>query len=121
MVAVVIVGALVLIAVAVGLSLLGDTLEPEPVDSPDLGLPEDRPLTSADVPRLRFRTGLRGYRMADVDDAIERLAQALAAAEHAAADTAGAADTADTADTALATERVEPVASDDVGQSRSQQ
>lgn len=84
MVVVIVVGALVLAGVAVMLSLVGDTLEPEPVDSPDLGLPDDRPLTSADVPRLRFRTGLRGYRMADVDAAFDRLAEALSLAEQRA-------------------------------------
>jgi DivIVA domain-containing protein len=84
MVVVVVIGALILIGVAVMLSLLGDTLEPEEPDSPDLGLPTDRPLTSADVPRLRFRTGLRGYRMADVDAAFASLADALATAEQQA-------------------------------------
>jgi len=81
MVVVIVVGALVLIGIAVTLSLVGDTLEPEPVDGPDLGLPTDRPLTSADVPALRFRTGLRGYRMADVDTAIASLGEALSRAE----------------------------------------
>jgi DivIVA domain-containing protein len=85
MVVVIVVGALVLIGFAVTLSLLGDTLEPEDADSPDLGLPAGRPLTSADIPRLRFRTGLRGYRMADVDAAFAGLAEALADAEERAA------------------------------------
>jgi DivIVA domain-containing protein len=84
MVVVIVVGALILIGIAMMLSLVGDTLEPEPVDSPDLGLPRDRPLTSADVPSLRFRTGLRGYRMADVDAAFASLAEALAIAEQRA-------------------------------------
>jgi DivIVA domain-containing protein len=84
MVVVIVVGALILIGIAVMLSLVGDTLEPEPVDGPDLGLPADRPLTSADVPGLRFRTGLRGYRMADVDAAFASLAEALALAEQRA-------------------------------------
>jgi DivIVA domain-containing protein len=81
MVVVVVLGALVLIGIAMMLSLRGDTLEPEAADSPDLGLPAGRLLTSADVGRLRFRTGLRGYRMADVDAAFEQLAAALAVAE----------------------------------------
>jgi DivIVA domain-containing protein len=84
MVVVIVIGALVLIGIAVALSLFGDTLEPEPVDSPDLGLPGDRLLTSADVPELRFRTGLRGYRMADVDAAIASLGEALSTAEQRA-------------------------------------
>jgi DivIVA domain-containing protein len=81
MVVVIVLGALVLIGIAVMLSLVGDTLEPEAADSPDLGLPAGRVLTSADVPRLRFRTGLRGYRMEDVDAAFASLAEALAIAE----------------------------------------
>jgi DivIVA domain-containing protein len=84
MIVVIVVGALILIAFAVVLSLLGDTLEPEPTDRPDLGLPADRPLTSADVPRLKFRTGLRGYRMEDVDAAFAGLTEALAIAEQRA-------------------------------------
>jgi DivIVA domain-containing protein len=88
MVVVIVIGALVLIGIAVGLSLFGDTLEPEPVDSPDLGLPTNRPLTSADVPGLRFRTGLRGYRMADVDAAIASLGEALSNAEQSSVSTA---------------------------------
>lgn len=90
MIVVIVLGALVLVGIAVMLSLVGDTLEPESVDSPDLGLPQDRPITSADVPRLRFRTGLRGYRMADVDAAFASLAEALALAEQRA-DAGGAA------------------------------
>jgi DivIVA domain-containing protein len=81
----------VLIGFAVLLSLLGDTLEPEEADSPDLGLPAGRPLTSADLPRLKFRTGLRGYRMADVDAAFAAVAQALALAEQRATDGSAAA------------------------------
>jgi DivIVA domain-containing protein len=91
MVVVIVLGALVLIGFAVMLSLFGDTLEPEAVDSPDLGVPADRPMTSADVPRLKFRTGLRGYRMADVDAAFAGLAEALALAEQRASGGGGGA------------------------------
>jgi DivIVA domain-containing protein len=91
MVVVIMVGALVLIGFAVMLSLLGDTLEPEEADSPDLGLPIGRSLTSADVARLKFRTGLRGYRMEDVDAAFAAFAEALAVAEQRATDGSAAA------------------------------
>jgi DivIVA domain-containing protein len=91
MVVVIVVGALVLIGFAVMLSLLGDTLEPEEADSPDLGLPIGRALTSADVARLKFRTGLRGYRMEDVDAAFAAFAEALAVAEQRATDGSAAA------------------------------
>jgi DivIVA domain-containing protein len=78
--AVVLVGFVLLVAAAVLLSLTDRGLEPEPLDHRDLGLP-DRPLVAADVPGLRFRIGLRGYRMDDVDAALYRLAQALHEAE----------------------------------------
>ncbi len=46
-------------------------------DDPDVPLPED-PLTPDDVGRLRFSMAARGYRMSEVDLALERLAQELA-------------------------------------------
>lgn len=74
------VGIGLLSAAAIALSLTDRGLDREPVDHPDLGLP-DRPLTAADVPGLRFRVGLRGYRMDDVDAALDRLAQSMRDAE----------------------------------------
>ncbi|WP_324787563.1 DivIVA domain-containing protein [Streptomyces sp. H51] len=41
-------------------------------------LPPDRPLSRADVDDLRFPLAARGYRMTDVDDALNRLAAELA-------------------------------------------
>ncbi|MFJ5996413.1 DivIVA domain-containing protein [Streptomyces sp. NPDC092370] len=41
-------------------------------------LPPDRPLDRADVEGLRFPLAVRGYRMADVDDALSRLGAELA-------------------------------------------
>jgi DivIVA domain-containing protein len=76
----VLVGIALLGGVAIALSILDHGLENEPVDHPDLGVPE-RPLTAADVPGLRFRVGWRGYRMDDVDAAMDRLAQSLRDAE----------------------------------------
>jgi len=76
----VLVGIAVLAGIAVALSLIDRGLEDEPVDHPDLGVP-DRPLTAADVPGLRFRVGWRGYRMDDVDAALDRLSQSLRDAE----------------------------------------
>ncbi|MEV0635175.1 DivIVA domain-containing protein [Streptomyces sp. NPDC050619] len=40
-------------------------------------LPPDRPLNRADVDSLRFPLAARGYRMADVDDALGRLGAEL--------------------------------------------
>ena len=76
----VLVGIALLGGVAVALSLAEHGLEEEPIDHPDLGVP-DRPLTAADIPGLRFRIGWRGYRMDDVDAALDRLAQSLRDAE----------------------------------------
>jgi DivIVA domain-containing protein len=41
-------------------------------------LPPDRPVSRADVENLRFPLAARGYRMADVDDALSRLGAELA-------------------------------------------
>jgi DivIVA domain-containing protein len=41
-------------------------------------LPYDRPVNRADVEALRFPLAARGYRMADVDDALGRLGAELA-------------------------------------------
>jgi DivIVA domain-containing protein len=76
----VLVGIAALAGLAIALSLTDRGLEDEPVDHPDLGVP-DRPLTAADIPGLRFRIGWRGYRMDDVDAALDRLAQSMPDAE----------------------------------------
>lgn len=41
-------------------------------------LPADRPVDRADIDALRFPVAVRGYRMTDVDDALNRLAAELA-------------------------------------------
>ncbi|MFD0317130.1 DivIVA domain-containing protein [Streptomyces flavalbus] len=41
-------------------------------------LPEDRPVSRSDIDDLRFPLAVRGYRMADVDDALNRLGAELA-------------------------------------------
>jgi DivIVA domain-containing protein len=91
LVAVVLLGIAALTALAVLLGLTDSPLSEEPVDRIDDGLPA-RTLTAHDVSGLRFRVGLRGYRMDDVDRALDRLRDSLheaeeraAAAEHAAA------------------------------------
>lgn len=44
-------------------------------------LPADRPLTAEDLRRVRFPLALRGYRMADVDALLDRLAREQDAAD----------------------------------------
>ena len=80
----VLVGVVVLAGVALTLSYSDRGLSEEPVDHGDLGIP-DRTLTADDVAGLRFRTGARGYRMEDVDAALERITAAMRAAEPPAA------------------------------------
>lgn len=43
-------------------------------DLPDAGLPAGRPLTAYDLRRVRLPVVVRGYRMADVDALLARLA-----------------------------------------------
>ncbi|MGW3497871.1 DivIVA domain-containing protein [Streptomyces sp. NPDC001020] len=69
--------ALAVVVAAVTLTVVGGgesaplpQAVPERLDDP---LPPDRPVGRADVEALRFPLAVRGYRMADVDDALGRL------------------------------------------------
>ena len=50
-------------------------------DRPDAWVPAEGPLTAADLRRVRFSTAFRGYRAAEVDALLKRLAAELAARE----------------------------------------
>jgi DivIVA domain-containing protein len=52
---------------------LGELPDTEPDRAPVV-LPDDRPLHRADVDSVRFAVGVRGYRMDEVDDVLDRLA-----------------------------------------------
>ncbi|WP_190137030.1 DivIVA domain-containing protein [Streptomyces longispororuber] len=74
--------ALVVVVAAVTLAVLGGSgggalpeVEPERFADP---LPPDRPLRRADVEAVRFPMTVRGYRMVDVDEALDRLGAELA-------------------------------------------
>jgi DivIVA domain-containing protein len=73
-----IVVALVVAAIVFGITVMmggGDPgLTPVEPDGAALPLPSDRPLGEEDVARTRFDTALRGYRMAQVDQALQRAA-----------------------------------------------
>ena len=71
----VVVGAVTLAVVGGGESGPLPEAAPERLDDP---LPLDRPIGRADVESVRFPLAARGYRMADVDDALSRLAAELA-------------------------------------------
>ncbi|MEV5984648.1 DivIVA domain-containing protein [Streptomyces sp. NPDC052051] len=66
----VVVAAVTLAVVGGGESAALPEAVPERLDDP---LPPDRPVDRADVEALRFPLAVRGYRMADVDDALGRL------------------------------------------------
>jgi DivIVA domain-containing protein len=74
----VLLGALVVGAVAFGVVVLITGVDPglasAESDGSEVPLPTDRPLTERDFVALRFDTGLRGYRMAEVDTALRRAA-----------------------------------------------
>lgn len=54
----------------------GHMSEPAP-DRPDLALPESGLLDRDQVDRVRFSVGVRGYRMDEVDDVLDRLAHEI--------------------------------------------
>ncbi|MEV4495535.1 DivIVA domain-containing protein [Micromonospora arborensis] len=70
--------ALTVAAVIFGVTVLvsgrDPGLAPAEPDSQAVALPSDRPLRESDVGAVRFDTGLRGYRMAQVDQAMRRAA-----------------------------------------------
>ncbi|SEF82832.1 hypothetical protein SAMN05216223_102169 [Actinacidiphila yanglinensis] len=72
--------ALVAVVAAVALAVLGDggALKDSTPDRIEDRLPPDRPLVRADVDAVRLPVGLRGYRMLDVDEVLERLGAELA-------------------------------------------
>jgi len=74
----VLLGIAVLGGVAMVAAGRGQGLTDAVPDRPDLGLPQDRPVAREDVDRLRFSVGLRGYRMDEVDDVLDRLAMDIA-------------------------------------------
>jgi len=72
--------ALVAVVAGVALTVLGDggalrDVEPDRLED---RLPAERPVGRSDVDGLRLPVALRGYRMADVDDVLDRLGAELA-------------------------------------------
>lgn len=75
--------ALAVVVAAVTLAVVGggESSGPLPEAAPERlqdPLPLDRPVNRADIETLRFPLAARGYRMADVDDALGRLGAELA-------------------------------------------
>jgi len=61
-------------------------------DRPDALVPADRPLEAVDLRRVRFPLALRGYRMAEVDALLDRLATELEERRPPASEPLGATD-----------------------------
>nr|WP_243275041.1 DivIVA domain-containing protein [Streptomyces albus] len=83
--------SLVVVVAAVALAIVGSGDQPGrqargaaggladvPPDLLDEPLPPERPVTHADVAGLRLAVGVRGYRMDQVDDILDRLGAELA-------------------------------------------
>jgi len=62
-------------AVAVVAAGRGTPMAPAYDDAPDSLVPAEGPLTADDLRRVRFPIALRGYRMAEVDALLDRLAE----------------------------------------------
>jgi DivIVA domain-containing protein len=84
--------AAVLFGVAAVAAGRGDALADAPRDGADLGLPADRPLLPADLETVRFPMAVRGYRMAEVDETLDRLAVELAERDERIAELESAAE-----------------------------
>ena len=67
----------VLFAVAAVTAGFGDLMKPAFQDARPVGLP-DGPVRPADLDALRFNVVLRGYKMAEVDAVLHRMARELA-------------------------------------------
>jgi DivIVA domain-containing protein len=74
----VLLGAFIVGAVAFGVAVLvtgsDPGLAPDEPDGESVPLPSDRPLGEHDFQAVRFDTGLRGYRMSQVDSVLRRAA-----------------------------------------------
>jgi DivIVA domain-containing protein len=68
----------VLFGVAAALTGRADDMADMPRDAAPPELPADRPLNGDDVRGLRFEMAFRGYRMADVDAVLDRVAEDIA-------------------------------------------
>lgn len=77
-----VVWVVVVAVLLVGVVLLalgrGNGLVAQELDDVVIDLPMDRPLVASDVESVRLPLALRGYRMACVDEVLDRLAAELA-------------------------------------------
>jgi DivIVA domain-containing protein len=69
--------AVITVVALLAVGRLGELPETEPDRAP-VALPDDRPLVREDVDSVRFAVGVRGYRMDEVDDVLDRLSVEVA-------------------------------------------
>jgi DivIVA domain-containing protein len=94
-------------AIAIVASGRGDSMAEVYDDRPDASLPMGRPLNADDLHSVRLNTGVRGYRMDEVDALLARLeAEMLEREEHA--DGAEPAEPASREEPAAGDEHTEP-------------
>jgi len=74
---IVVAAAVVFVVAAVAMGYGGSITHFAP-DWPGRRLPEDRTIRSDDVTHLRFSIAFRGYRMSEVDEALDRLSTEIA-------------------------------------------
>ena len=55
----------------------GEPMAPAYDDRPDAVVPADRALAAGDLRKVRFSLAFRGYRMAEVDELLRRLAREM--------------------------------------------
>jgi DivIVA domain-containing protein len=72
--------------VAVVASGRGTPMSPAYDDAPDSLVPAEGPISAEDLRRIRFPVAFRGYRMAEVDALLDRLAEERERATPPAAD-----------------------------------
>ncbi len=77
--------AVVVFGVAAVASGQGGEMAPAYPDRPDTGLPPG-PVGAADLGEVRFAVGLRGYRMDEVDEVLDRVGAELEARDARIAD-----------------------------------
>lgn len=68
---------LIIGAVAVVAAGKGEGLRPAEEDVPAVEFPQGRAITAEDLRALRLNTAVRGYRMAEVDALLDRIADQL--------------------------------------------
>ncbi|RZS87252.1 DivIVA domain-containing protein [Motilibacter rhizosphaerae] len=84
---------LLLLAIVAGVALVaagrGTSLSEVEPDAPPVGLPQG-PLAPDDLHQVRFPSALRGYRMREVDEVLDRLAEELGRRDERIAELEGA-------------------------------